>query len=143
MQTKPVTFLKFPEYPGGKEPFKRFVREHLKYPQEALENKIEGTVYLNAEITHKGEVIHIKVEKGIGYGCDEEAKRVLSLMKFGGVKNRGVKVKTRKKFRINFKLPENKDITYKYSFKKGRSKPEDPSEKSTVYSYTIHTGSKE
>jgi len=143
MQTKPVTFLKFPEYPGGKEPFKRFVREHLKYPQEALDNRIEGTVYLSAEITHKGEVIHIRVEKGPGYGCDEEAKRVLSLMKFGGAKNRGVKVKARKKFRINFKLPENKGTTYKYSFKKGRSKQDDPSEKSTVYSYTIHTGPKE
>lgn len=143
MQTKPVTFLKFPEYPGGKEPFKQFVREHLKYPQEALDNKIEGTVFLNAEITHKGEVIHIKVEKGIGYGCDEEAKRVLSLMKFGGAKNRGVKVKTRKKFRINFNLPEKKRAAYAYSYKKEVSEPEKPAEESTVYSYTIHTGPKE
>jgi TonB family protein len=143
MQTKPVTFLKLPEYPGGKESIKQFIRQHLQYPQEALKHNIEGIVYLSAEITHKGEVMHIRVEKGIGYGCDEEATRVVSLMKFGGAKNRGVKIKTRKKFKISFRLPEKKETTYTYSYKKERGESQKPSEHPTVYSYTLHTQSKD
>ena len=99
-------FLKYPEFPGGKEEFKKYIKESLIYPKEALENKIEGVVFLNAEINDNGLVTNVNIEKGLGYGCDEEAKRLLSGCKFGGVKNRGVRVKTRKKFRINFKLPQ-------------------------------------
>ena len=143
MQNKPVTFLNLPEYPGGKEQFKQFVKEHLRYPKQALEKKIEGIVFLSAEVTGKGDVQNIKVEKGIGYGCDEEAARVLSLMKFGGVTNRGVRVKARKKFRINFKLPKTRKQTYTYSYKKEEGDKKKPEQKtSTVYSYKINIGPK-
>lgn len=51
----------------------------LKYPQIALENGIEGKVYVSFVITETGEIKDFKVLRGIGYGCDEEAVRLLKL----------------------------------------------------------------
>ena len=139
MHKKPVTFLNLPEYPGGKEQFKKFIKEHLKYPEKALRNKVEGTVFLSAEISGKGEVSNIKVEKGIGSGCDEEALRILGLARFGGVKNRGVRVKTSKRFRINFRLPKDTITERKINYSYSSSEPstDENQKKKTSYSYTI------
>ncbi|MBN1819755.1 MAG: TonB family protein [Prolixibacteraceae bacterium] len=138
MQKKSATFLKLPEYPGGKEQFREFVKEHLKYPEEALEKKVEGTVFLSADVSGKGQVSNINVEKGIGYGCDEEAVRILSLMHFGGVKNRGVRVITRKKFRINFKLPPQKKSSRQISYTYKEPGKQTENKQPVSYSYTIN-----
>lgn len=136
MHKKPATFLNLPEYPGGREQFKQFVKKHLIYPEEALHKRVEGTVILNANVTHKGNVENIKVEKGVGYGCDEEAVRILGLMRFGSVKNRGVRVRAGKKFKINFKLPPKPSVSYSF---KAKSKNEPSAEnKAANYSYNIN-----
>ncbi len=138
---KKKSFLKMPEYPGGKEEFKKFVANHLKYPQEALSKKIEGMVQLKVEINYDGNVSEISVEHGLGYGCDEEAVRVAKLLKFGEVRNRGVKVKATKKVKIQFKLPAAKTtITYEYKAeaKKQPKVSEQKTKKPEVkYTYTI------
>lgn len=135
MHKKPDNFIKLPEYPGGKEQFKDFIRNNLKYPKEAFDKKVEGIVILNAEITDRGVVQDIKVEKGIGFGCDEEAKRVLGLAKFGSVKNRGLKVKARKTFKISFSLPKNNGQVINYQIKKKDNAP--PQKPTESYSYMI------
>ena len=112
-------FLKRPEYPGGKEAFKQYVKANLIYPEKAREKGIEGIVYLNAQIDDNGTVRDVVVEKGIGGGCDEEAVRLVNNVQFGKVKNRGVRIKTRKKFRIEFKLPAR----LVYSGKSARKTP--------------------
>ena len=81
----------------------------MKYPKDALINRVEGVVVLSAEVTGQGEIRNIAVEHGIGYGCDEEAVRLLSLLKYGKVKNRGVRVTAIRKFRIEFRLPKAKN----------------------------------
>ena len=45
---------------------KKFIGSNLRYPEEALKNKIEGTVYLRYDIDHQGTVTDAKVVKGIG-----------------------------------------------------------------------------
>jgi TonB family protein len=105
MKHREKKFLKRPEYPGGKEAFRQYVKSNLKYPEEALAKGIGGIVYLSARIDDNGEVSDVEVEKGIGGGCDEEAVRLISSVHFGKVKNRGLRVSTRKKFRIEFRLP--------------------------------------
>ena len=129
-------FLKFPEYPGGKEAFKKYIKENLKYPEEALQKKVEGGVQLSAAIDDNGNVLDVTVEKGLGAGCDEEAVRLIENVQFGGVKNRGVRLKTRKKFRIEFKLPKGKSL--KYTVKKSPEKTEAQNPKSKGYSYSIN-----
>ena len=136
MKNSKKNFVHKPEYPGGRESFKKFLKENLVYPQEAIQNEIEGTVFLMAEVNDNGMVLDVKVENGIGYGCDEEAIRLVKMMKYGEVKNRGLRVKITKKIRINFKLAEHKPkkTSFNYSYKE---KPKNRSEQVTRYEYTI------
>lgn len=131
-------FIKRPEYPGGKTAFKEYVKENLVYPQEALNNKIEGIVYLNARIDDNGNVDEVAVEKGIGYGCDEEAARLVKNIHYGAVKNKGIRLKTRHRFRIEFRLPHGrKSITYHLK-KSPEIENQDQKTNLKGYSYTIN-----
>ena len=71
-------FLKQPIYKGGQKVMDKVIQENLKYPKEALANKIEGSVYLRYGIDYKGNVIETKVISSLGYGCAEEAVRIVS-----------------------------------------------------------------
>ncbi len=98
-------FLHMPEYPGGMNAMKEFIMQHLKYPEEASKNNIFGHVSVKLTINHKGEVIQTEVLQGLGYGCDAEAKRVASMLKFHVDKNRGVKIRFFKTIHFNFHAP--------------------------------------
>lgn len=104
-------FIRNPFYEGGLKAMREFISQNKKYPKEALEEKIEGTVFIKYTINFKGKVIETKVVKSLGYGCDEEAQRVIELMKFEAPKNRGIKVKFFKNIQIHFRLPKEKDKT--------------------------------
>lgn len=112
MKSSKKRFLKLPEYPGGKEAFRAYIKSNLKYPKKALEQRVQGIVYLSAEINDNGEVLEVNVENGIGAGCDEEAIRLIKNVRFGVVNNHGLRVKSKKKFRIEFKLPPENKISY-------------------------------
>jgi len=137
MKNSKKRFLKLPEYPGGKEAFKKYIRTNMRYPQEALEKKIEGIVQLAAEIDDNGNVLDVGIEKELGAGCDEEAVRLIKNIIFGGVKNRGIRLKSRKIFKIEFKLPpEKKKI--KYNLIKSNKNLITGKKQSKKYSYTIN-----
>jgi len=125
-------FLDLPEYPGGKKAFKEYIKKNLRYPQEALKNNIEGTVYLTFRVDQEGNVLNVNVTKGIGYGCDEEAIRLISSMKYGEANNRGIRVTSRIKARVKFELPKTK-IHYEYKEKQASEK-----KTKTTYNYTIN-----
>jgi len=57
-----------------------FINEKLKYPEEAKKNNISGSVIVSFTVLVSGELVDIKVQQGIGYGCDEEAVRIIKLM---------------------------------------------------------------
>ena len=69
-----------PEYPGGEEALNKYISENIQYPVQASEEFIEGKVFVSFIILPNGNVDHVKVIKGIGGGCDEEAVRVISEM---------------------------------------------------------------
>jgi protein TonB len=92
MEKKPKHFLKQPEYPGGPKAMSKFIYENLRYPKPALEAGKEGVVLVEYDINHEGRVVDTRVLQSIGHGCDEEAERVVRLLKFDVGKNRGVKV---------------------------------------------------
>ncbi len=111
-ERKDGSFVKKPVYPGGTAAFKKFITENIKYPQEALDNKIEGTVFLTYTIDYKGNVTETKVLKGIGHGCNEEAERIIKLLIFDIPKGpRKLRVTFNQKTQINFKLPTQKPVT--------------------------------
>ena len=136
MEKHKKTFLKLPEYPGGKLAFKKYIRSNLIYPRKALLEKTEGIVYVSAEIDDKGNVNNVSVERGIGNGCDEEAIRLIENIRFGGAKNRGLHVKSKRKFKIEFKLPHETDISYKI-VPGNTSADQKDKQVQQVYSYSI------
>lgn len=107
-EIKKKDILKRPEYPGGTKALKDFIANNLQYPKEALEQKIEGTVYLRYDIDHQGVVTTVKVLKKVGFGCDEEAIRLVKMLKFNIDKTRGVRVLYHKTIQIHFRLPISK-----------------------------------
>jgi len=105
-EKKDKHFIQKPIYLGGPKGLKTFITKNLQYPKEALEAKVEGSVYVKYTINHKGKVIEVKVISSLGHGCDEEAVRLVKLLEFQVPKNRGLKVKFFKNIRINFNLPK-------------------------------------
>lgn len=69
-----------PEFPGGVESLYKFMNDNIEYPRAAREIGATGTVYVTFVIEKDGSVSNVKILRGIGFGCDEEAVRVISLM---------------------------------------------------------------
>jgi TonB family protein len=66
-----------PQFPGGIEKFYSFIGKSIKYPKEAVDNKVEGKVFLAFIVEEDGSLSDIQVERSLGSGTDEEAVRVL------------------------------------------------------------------
>ena len=111
---KDKNFIKKPIYPGGNKALKEFIKKELKYPAEALKNKIEGVVPVRYTINKKGKVVDTQVLLHLGHGCDEEAERIIRLLKFHVPKNRNIKVHFHKKLNIRFKLPKKQSLKIVY-----------------------------
>lgn len=127
-------FLQLPQIAGGKETLQKYIDANLIYPEEALVKRIEGLVHLIVEIDDNGKVIQVEILKGLGGGCNEEAVRLIKNVRFGGVKNKGIRLKTKKRFRIKFQLPPEKTINYNLV---NRNEKIIKSETSKTYTYTI------
>lgn len=98
-----------PEFPGGKNKMFEFVQSNLVYPEEAINNNIEGTVVIQFAIGKDGKLSNEKVIKGIGYGCDEAALNVIKSMpdwKAGELN--GEKSKLELSIPVKFKLDPEK-----------------------------------
>ncbi len=94
-----------PAFRGGEQKMFEFLGNNLVYPKEAKEAGIEGQVFVEFYIEKDGSVTDGKVLKGIGYGCDEEALRVIGIMpKWQPGMQRGKAVRVRYTMPINFKL---------------------------------------
>jgi TonB family protein len=137
---KTKKFLDLPRYGGGNEEFKKFIASNLRYPKAALEARIEGKVLVEYEIDDNGFVHNPRVVRSLGYGCDEEAVRIVGLLRFKKVKNRGVRVRVNTKTNIVFKLPRT---SISYSITPDKKKLKDDSEKKSdkgpiTYGYTIN-----
>lgn len=90
---------------GGLKKFYKYIGKSLKYPSQARRMGVEGKVYIQFVVEKDGSITDIKVLKGIGSGCDEEAVRVLKAApKWKPGKQRGVPVRVRRSIPIVFKL---------------------------------------
>ena len=123
-------FIKKPYYEGGMTAMKAFIKKELSYPPTALQQKIEGTVYIRYTINYKGKVIDAKIVSGIGHGCDEEAIRLVKLLEFNVPKNRNLKAVFHKNLQIHFKLPKMQLL------RKHNIPPPPPTPVAIQYNYT-------
>ncbi len=89
-----------PTFPGGDAARMKFLQDNIKYPQMARESGIQGTVYVTFVVERQGNVTDVRILRGIGGGCDEEAIRVIKLMpKWEAGMQRG------KPVRVQFNMP--------------------------------------
>ena len=94
-----------PMFPGGEEKLMKYISDNLNYPKIAKEKKIEGTVYVAFVVKEDGIISDIKVARGLGNGCDQEAIRVIkSMPKWKPANQRGTPVPFRFVLPIKFKL---------------------------------------
>ncbi|MFN8347376.1 MAG: energy transducer TonB [Spirosomataceae bacterium] len=58
------------------------ISSNMKYPEKAVAQKISGKVWVSLVVNEKGKIIPdmVKIAKGIGGGCDEEAVRLVKMM---------------------------------------------------------------
>ena len=96
-----------PEPVGGAAAWGKFLQKNLRFPAVAQEQGVSGRVIMSFIIEKDGSLSNIKVERGAGYGFDEEALRVLKLAKAWkpGIQN-GQPVRVRYNIPINFQLSE-------------------------------------
>lgn len=89
-----------PQFPGGMKQMAEFLQKNLRYPPSASRASISGRVYLQFIVNTDGSISDVSVLKGIGFGCDEEAMRVVNKMpKWQPGKQSGRPV------RVRFNLP--------------------------------------
>ncbi|OGU68138.1 MAG: hypothetical protein A2279_08630 [Stygiobacter sp. RIFOXYA12_FULL_38_9] len=81
------------------------IMKKIVYPESAIKSKTEGKVYCLILINQSGDVDDVKIVKGLGNGCDEEAIRAVKKTKFTPGQNLGVNVKAKLAMAIQFKLP--------------------------------------
>jgi periplasmic protein TonB len=106
--TEPDIFLvveQQPSFPGGEAARLKYFGENIKYPQEAREMNIQGTVYVGFVVEPDGSISNVRILRGIGAGCDEEAMRIVSGMPvWNPGKQRGRAVRVQFNLGVRFTL---------------------------------------
>ncbi len=78
---EPLTIAEvMPEYPGGKDALFAYIGTNLKYPEQAVEEGIEGVVFVTFVVEADGRITGVTVLRGMGGALDKEAVRVVSGM---------------------------------------------------------------
>ncbi len=96
----------FPRFPGGDDARLTFLRRNVRYPQAALSKGVQGVVVVVFIIEKDGSLSGVRIEKGIGEGCDEESMRVVGLMpKWDPGKRQGKPVRVMVRMPVVFRIP--------------------------------------
>ena len=94
-----------PMFPGGDQKMWEFISNNIQYPQEALEKRIQGSVFVGFIVEPDGSLSDVKILRSLGSSCDEEAVRVVkSMPKWEPGKQRGQAVRVSYQIPITFKL---------------------------------------
>jgi TonB family protein len=54
-----------------------YLQKNLKKPKQAIDNQIIGNVTVEFKVNKEGKLSDFKIIKSLGFGCDEEAIRVI------------------------------------------------------------------
>jgi len=66
-----------PSFPGGIEAFYKFLSKNIVYLKTARDKNTQGKVIVSFIVEMDGKLTDVRVARGIGDGCDEEAVRVI------------------------------------------------------------------
>jgi len=74
---KPIRYVEqMPQF----DELNEYLSTHLRYPEAAKENNMQGRVSVEFVVNEDGSISNARVLKGIGGGCDQEALRVINGM---------------------------------------------------------------
>jgi periplasmic protein TonB len=95
-----------PTFNGGQSAIDNYVNNSIEYPQDAIDNNVEGTVRVQFGVDEKGNISNVTtVGQRIGFGLEEEAIRVISNMaKWTPGKVNGKIVKTKMMIPITYRI---------------------------------------
>ena len=97
-----------PEFQGGMAGLNDYMSQNLHYPEAAQKARAEGRVFVSFIVTKTGEITDVQLLKGIGYGADEEAIRVVkSMPRWKPAMQNGQIVNVKYNLPINFTLEED------------------------------------
>jgi periplasmic protein TonB len=69
-----------PYFEGGEQGLLKYISKKIKYPRAAVNEQVEGIVVVSFVVNRQGEITDATILKGLGYGTDEEALRVINSM---------------------------------------------------------------
>ncbi len=69
-----------PEFPGGMPALATYLQTNIQYPAAAKAANVRGQIYVQFVVRQDGRITDVDILKGLGYGCDEEARRVIRQM---------------------------------------------------------------
>jgi len=69
-----------PQFPGGADALRLYISNNLKYPVDAINRKVQGTVMLNFVVEKDGSIRRIIITKAVDPVLDFEAVRIISAM---------------------------------------------------------------
>ena len=80
-ESRPMAIAEvMPSFPGGDRALRKYLAKNIHYPQAAKGKEVEGRVYIQFIVEKDGALSNLKIMRGIGYGCNEEALRVVKAM---------------------------------------------------------------
>ncbi len=97
-----------PMFPGGEAELAKFIQANIQYPQNAIDDGVEGTVVVTFAVNEKGKVFSPKLkDEKVGYGFDEEAMAAVGKMpRWTPGRIKGKNVKTYYNLPITFTLAD-------------------------------------
>jgi len=69
-----------PDFVGGRTALQRYLQKHLRFPAAARAAQVSGRVFVSFVVQTDGSIGEVQVLKGLGYGTDEAAARVVREM---------------------------------------------------------------
>lgn len=142
-EKKNKRFISKPVFEGGERELRKFIYKNLRYPADQITEGKTGEVSVKIDISAKGKVVGTRVLKGMGRAFDEEAERVLSLLRFNipGTGARKGKMLFHRTFKVKFTPPkvEKNSSTQTLTYTVTTATPTQPTEDSSggSYGYTI------
>ncbi len=92
------------EYPGGSSAWQRYLNKNLRYPQDAIDNEIQGTIVVQFIVDKEGNVSDVEAISGPKELRDEAVRVIKKSGKWTPAVQNGRQVKSYKKQPITFRL---------------------------------------
>lgn len=94
-----------PEPRGGMSSLMSYMGDNITYPEAAQKANVSGKVFVSFVVAKDGHIADVQILKGIGYGCDQEAVRVVRQMpRWTPGRQNGKPVNVKFNLPINFSL---------------------------------------